>query len=131
MTSGRALGRRPDLIGGGLIRSANGWENVLSLRKDGIFQKSDERILGDSGFVESVLAEADEKVERQCALKSRGIHLDHLFGSSGLSVLLADEGIFRLMEGIGFEFEEVIIPEAVSPFLKRPDFIVGAFQGAG
>ena len=53
------------------------------------------------------------------------------FGSSGLSVLLADEGIFRLMEGIGFEFEEVIIPEAVRLFLKRPDFIVGAFQGAG
>ena len=73
------MGRRPDLIGGGLIRSAGGWEKVSSLRKDGIFQKSDERILGDGNFVESVLTEADEKFERQCALKSRGINLDHLF----------------------------------------------------
>lgn len=73
------MGRRPDLIGGGLIRSAGGWEKVSSLRKDGIFQKSDERILGGDDFVESVLTEADEKFERQCALKSRGINLDHLF----------------------------------------------------
>jgi putative transposase len=43
-----------------------------------MFQKSDERILGDGEFVESVLAEAEEKMTRQSAYKTKGINLDHL-----------------------------------------------------
>jgi putative transposase len=53
---GRGQGNRPDLIGGGLLRSAGGWQAVQSLRKAGVHQKSDERILGDNDFVENVLA---------------------------------------------------------------------------
>lgn len=37
-------GRRPELIGGGLVRSAGGWQAVQALRQAGIHQKSDERI---------------------------------------------------------------------------------------
>ena len=38
--------------------------------------KSDERILGDSDFVDSVLAQADERVTRQCDLNRRGYNLE-------------------------------------------------------
>jgi putative transposase len=58
---GMVQGNRKDLSGGGLIRSARGWEGVKELKKDRIFQKSDERVLGDSGFVERVLKEAEER----------------------------------------------------------------------
>jgi len=69
-------GKRPDLTGGGLVRSAGGWAAVKALKKAKIFQKSDERILGDGNFVESVLASANEAMERKYDLESRGFTLD-------------------------------------------------------
>ena len=39
---------------------------------------SDERILGDSDFVESVLSQAEEKFERHYELKGRGYDLDRI-----------------------------------------------------
>ena len=71
-------GRRKDLTGGGLLRSAGGWLNVKMLREAKIFYKSDERILGDSDFVESVLAAAGEQMERKYALQAAGLDLDGL-----------------------------------------------------
>jgi hypothetical protein len=52
---GIAQGRRPDLVGGGLIRSLGGWEKIKALRKKDIRLKGDERILGDTDFVLAVL----------------------------------------------------------------------------
>lgn len=78
MVDGVELGRQPGLTGGGLIRSAGGWTGVQQLRKAGSFQKSDERILGDGGFVESVLAEAEERMTRMYAYRAKGITLDQL-----------------------------------------------------
>ena len=40
-------GRRQDLTGGGLLRSAGGWEGVKALREEKVYQRNDERILGD------------------------------------------------------------------------------------
>jgi hypothetical protein len=69
-------GRRRDLIGGGLICSLGGREEAEKLRLRGRDQiKSDERILGDSDFVGSVLARAEEEYTRQCALRRRGYDL--------------------------------------------------------
>lgn len=76
--SGIDQGRQPELIGGGLIRSTGGWENVLERRKGDAFQKSDERILGDSDFVSSVLAEAQEQMERRTRLSVRRITFEKL-----------------------------------------------------
>jgi len=56
-------GRRPDLVGGGLIRSLGGWSQVLSLRRVGSKVFSDERILGSSEFVKDVIADAEEKAK--------------------------------------------------------------------
>ncbi|MFC1895349.1 hypothetical protein ACFL0Q_01620 [Thermodesulfobacteriota bacterium] len=66
--NGLDQGRRPDLIGGGLIRSVGGWAAIEDLRRAGIHLKSDERILGDSDFVENALAEAQESMQRKYAL---------------------------------------------------------------
>jgi len=49
---GIALGRRPELVGGGLIRSVGGWDEVKNMRLTGQDRiKSDQRILGKSDFV--------------------------------------------------------------------------------
>jgi REP element-mobilizing transposase RayT len=65
VTAGISMGRRNDLIGGGLIRSSGGWEQVVANRRIGVFQKSDERILGDDQFVNHVLTGAKEHMERK------------------------------------------------------------------
>ncbi|MDP3029993.1 MAG: hypothetical protein Q8O04_10995 [Deltaproteobacteria bacterium] len=57
---GIVMGKRPELAGGGLIRSAGGWKALTSLRKLRIHLKGDERMLGDSDFVLSVLNKQNE-----------------------------------------------------------------------
>ena len=75
--SGIEQGRRPELVGGGLIRSLGGWRAVKNARFSGQDRmKGDHRILGDSAFVMEVLAEAEEKFERFYELKSKGYDLD-------------------------------------------------------
>jgi len=73
---GIAEGKRPELTGGGLIRSVGGWEAVKALRKANALQKGDERILGDADFVEAVLSEANEAYERKYRLKTKGLGVD-------------------------------------------------------
>ena len=75
---GIAEGRRPDLTGGGLIRSLGGWHQVKALRRIGIRFKCDERILGDSEFVEQVLKEADDRLERRYALEAKGYDFEQV-----------------------------------------------------
>ena len=75
---GIAQGQRPELVGGGLIRSQGGWSAVRSMRGNGEEERGDERILGGGGFVDRLLAEAEEKIKRQLssremAKRARGI----------------------------------------------------------
>ncbi|MEI9478055.1 MAG: transposase [Deltaproteobacteria bacterium] len=58
---GAAQGRRPELVGGGLLRSQGGWSQVLSLRRKGIKVGSDERILGGDEFIQRLMSEAEER----------------------------------------------------------------------
>ncbi len=52
--------RKTELSGGGLVRSAGGWAEVKKLRDNGNNHiKGDERILGDSHFVEAILAKTN------------------------------------------------------------------------
>ena len=64
-------GRRPELVGGGLIRSMGGWSEVLSLRRRGEKTVSDERILGSGEFIEELLAEAEEKAKETLGWRGR------------------------------------------------------------
>ena len=69
-------GRRTDLVGGGLIRSLGGWSELKKDQLKGRARiKGDERILGDSNFVQEVLRLAEEKFDRKYELKSKGYDL--------------------------------------------------------
>ncbi|NTU50348.1 MAG: hypothetical protein HGA87_05630 [Desulfobulbaceae bacterium] len=62
------LGKQPELTGGGLIRSAGGWSEVLSMRRRGERQFSDERILGSGEFAQEVIDEADASLKEKMPL---------------------------------------------------------------
>jgi len=72
---GIALGKRPELVGGGLIRSLGGWAEVLGARRRGEKQASDQRILGDGKFVEAVLSEMNEFEKENLRLPPKREHL--------------------------------------------------------
>ena len=71
MEAGKDLGPRPELVGGGLIRSLGGWSAVLSLRQQGEREAYDERILGGGDFVQAVLEESDQKLARQIRARKK------------------------------------------------------------
>jgi len=73
---GISVGKRQDLIGGGLVRSAGGWNALKGLRKIKAYMKGDERILGDSNFVEMVLKACQDEFDRKYFLKSSGYDFD-------------------------------------------------------
>jgi len=77
---GISQGRRPELVGGGLVRSLGGWSQVLSLRRAGRKAYSDDRVLGSSDFVQTVLFEAEEKVQETLRLNLKITDLSTLAG---------------------------------------------------
>jgi len=68
-------GRKEELAGGGLVRSAGGWSEV---KKDQCHGMSDERILGDSAFVSATLSQAEETLSRHYDLKVQGVDLQYI-----------------------------------------------------
>ena len=96
MEEGVVQGKRPDLIGGGLIRSLGGWEVVKRMRRRRERILSDTRILGDGDFVGRVLreAEADQDTMEVTELISRvavelGVEVEEVRGA-GKSEAVAD-----------------------------------------
>jgi len=79
MEKGLVKGRRPELVGGGLVRSLGGWDEVKKIRLQGQDRiKSDQRILGDSDFVTDILAQAEERFNRFYELKNKGYDLRYI-----------------------------------------------------
>ncbi len=70
------MGQRTELTGGGLVRSIGGWSAVKALRKAKTLMKGDERILGDSDFVQAVLKQNEQAYERRQSLKAKGLDLN-------------------------------------------------------
>jgi len=64
---GMTQGKRPELVGGDLRRSAQGW---TATRKGALRGASDERILGSSAFVTSVLEQAREAYDKRLRASS-------------------------------------------------------------
>ena len=93
LEKGLALGRRPDLTGGGLIRSVGGWDTLKSLRRMQGHLKGDERILGDSDFVQEVLNVANENMEKQYQLKAKGYDFDKILEKVGRLFNLKPENL--------------------------------------
>jgi REP element-mobilizing transposase RayT len=69
VAAGLPQGRRPELQGGGLLRSHGGWQAVAELRRGREAYQGDERILGSTAFVEQVRqAEATRASQRRTRL---------------------------------------------------------------
>jgi putative transposase len=66
------------LLGGGLVRSYGGWEGLKRLRKEHVRCIGDERILGESGFVERALVQDSLRVEQATQRARAGWDLDRL-----------------------------------------------------
>src|SRR3989338_158317 len=90
---GIPMGKRPGLVGGGLVRSQGGWSNVIAMRKRKVRELADERILGPGDFVERIIEEAEENFKRSLknnlsvneietlilkTCKASGIHINEL-----------------------------------------------------
>ena len=71
-------GRRPELVGGGLVRSMGGWSVVKAMRRSGERELSDDRILGGGEFVERIIKEAEEKIRFQLPVSEELQKIDEL-----------------------------------------------------
>jgi REP element-mobilizing transposase RayT len=136
-------GRRSDLVGGGLIRSQGGWSAVKAMRRRGVREKSDERILGSGEFVEQLVRQSDQsRKEHFSALllsqqasalvgqtcKEKNIRVDTLkSGSRRQNVSMVRAQLAqKLVEGLGLSLAETgrhlgVSPSAVAKSLSRRD----------
>jgi len=101
--SGISLGKRPELTGGDILRSSGGWTGLKESRKAGIRIKGDERILGDSDFVENVLKTSEEAFDQRYEIKARGIDFNNV-----------KERVAEIMD---------ITPEDVTAYHKSPQTV--------
>ena len=69
--AGENMGRRDDLMGGGLLRSVGGMEGIRSIRRDKMLVRGDERILGSGEFVARVLMEREQVDRRREGIRKR------------------------------------------------------------
>jgi len=93
--SGLDQGRRPELVGGGLIRSFGGWGEVKKHRQQKMERiKGDQRILGDPDFVNAMLTQAKQTYERGYQLKAEGVDLDYIAAKAAEIYGIDPEDIF-------------------------------------
>ncbi|MEX1032010.1 MAG: transposase [Cellvibrionaceae bacterium] len=78
IADGLGLSDQSRLTGGGLVRSYGGWEAIQRLRKEHQYCIGDERILGDSDFVEQALKQDEISLEQQSHYQQRGWTLGDL-----------------------------------------------------
>lgn len=141
MVDGVTQGRRPELVGGGLVRSYGGWSAVKALRSGRARVKGDERILGSSEFVEAVLLQANEQMEEESRLRREGITLEEVLskvanyfgvevegiraGSKEREIVHARSAFCNLAvkrlgrNGVSIARELRISPSAISKAVKR------------
>ena len=72
------MGHRPELVGGGLVRSLGGWSEVLALRTRKERHAFDSRILGDSDFVQEIKADLDDMIKKNLRVSGQRIDLEEL-----------------------------------------------------
>ena len=72
VTEGVKDKRRDDLSGGGILRTAGGWKGLADLKRNKESVMGDERILGDSEFVERSLLTANQQ-DKEITLLNRKV----------------------------------------------------------
>ncbi len=134
-------GRRPDLVGGGLIRSMGGWSDVMSLRRSKERALCEERVLGRGEIVEGLLKEAEENVKHRLTgeerrlkaarmireiCKAEGIGIEEVRGGSrrGRIPEIRSNLAARLIEQCGLSLAEIgrqlgITTSAVSQAMRK------------
>ncbi len=95
VADGLSQGKRKDLVGGGLIRSSGGWQKVIQNRRDKLASKGDERILGDGDFVDNVLRQAEEVLERKTERDRQGLTFDFLVTQTAKLFALKPQDLLR------------------------------------
>ena len=93
VAAGVAQGQRPDLQGGGLVRSCGGWQAVAALRRGREHYAADERVLGASEFVEALLREAEQMEDTRLRLQPRAPDLSTLIGKVAAAAGLSPEAL--------------------------------------
>lgn len=73
-----ALKEQPELMGGGLKRSAGGWPGVFGLRQEEQPWAYDSRVLGDGDFVTASLKESEQDFVEKLRLKKEGWGIEKL-----------------------------------------------------
>lgn len=140
---GIPVGRRPELVGGGLVRSAGGWAEVRALRRQKDPMAGDPRILGSGAFVEGLLRDAEERqvaalrraatpqetagvIARICKRAGTSVEELQRGGRRGtLSAVRADLAQ-RLVAGLGLSLAQAarqlgVSTAAISKILQRID----------
>ncbi len=93
LEAGVERGRRPELVGGGLVRSAGGWSAVKAQRRRGIHEKGDARILGGSDFVVNVVGELEQRLRYQFPLAERIEKAEKILSAACKSAGLEEEAL--------------------------------------
>lgn len=75
---GVALGKRDDLVRGGLVRSAGNWVSVQTLQKSKERFANDGRILGSSEFVTSVLKKANKDYVKMVGDRTQNLDIEKI-----------------------------------------------------
>ncbi|MGD9303857.1 MAG: transposase [Desulfobacterales bacterium] len=134
-------GHRSDLVGGGLIRSVGGWSAVKAMRRLGVREKSDERILGGGEFVKQLIEQSDATRKEQFSILERlqqvALVIDEVCKKEKISVAALKSGsrqqnvssvrsqlAKQLVEEYGLSLTETgrqigVSPSAVAKSLRR------------
>ena len=123
MEKGVSQGHRPELTGGGLVRSLGGMQQVLERRNKKDRVATDERILGAGDFVKKLIEKAKENrtylsrseriekmeqfINERC--RERGIRVEALTGGSkaGMIPKLRSDLAVLLVNELGISYAEI------------------------
>jgi putative transposase len=83
--AGVEQGQRPELMGGGLLRSYGGWQGVAELRRGREKYCADERVLGTTSFIENLIREAEKEAEGRDAKVNLDTLISRIAKSMGIS----------------------------------------------
>jgi len=95
VSDGAGMGKREDLTGGGLRRSAGGWMELLKMKRDKEYWRGDERILGDGEFVNAVLKQSEEEMKKEIIYKREGLNLEKVINKVCLMTSVKREDLKR------------------------------------
>jgi putative transposase len=141
VSEGLNQGNRPELVGGGLVRSLGGWSAVTSMRLSKTKALTDARVLGTDDFVQKILEDTDSRRKRSFPAHLRPKRIEQIIAMKcndlGTSVQELKMGSRRgrisqirsdlacaLIEEIGIPFAEVarhlgVSTSAISQIVRR------------